>query len=140
MCEPKMQHKMSSQFWESRCSPLEHQLCQKRKWRRWKNQQLSWQRLDLSKCWRILCNHSFVSLPRSQHPSWHHQYPTNNSKEIKQLTLYTLTSAYMLFSILFLIHFLKCWQGEFHNQWWASLVGDPSFILLTLMCDLRVIW
>ena len=39
------------------------------------------------------------------------------------LTLYTLTLVY-IFSKLFIIHFLKCWQGEFIKQSTASLVGD----------------
>ena len=42
------------------------------------------------------------------------------------LTLYTLTSVY-IFSILFSIHFLWCWQGEFVKQSRASLVGDHFF-------------
>ena len=39
------------------------------------------------------------------------------------LTLYTPTSA-CIFSILFFIHFLRCWQGDFVHQSKASLVGD----------------
>ena len=36
---------------------------------------------------------------------------------------YALTSA-CIFSILFSIHFLRCWQGEFHSQSIISLVRD----------------
>ena len=39
------------------------------------------------------------------------------------LTLYILTSV-CIFSILFSIHFLRCWQGEFVWQSRASLLGD----------------
>ena len=39
------------------------------------------------------------------------------------LTLYTLTSV-CIFSILFSIHFLRCWQREFVQQSRASPVGD----------------
>ena len=39
------------------------------------------------------------------------------------LTLYTLKSVY-IFSILFFIHFLRCWQGEFVYRSKASFVGD----------------
>ena len=42
------------------------------------------------------------------------------------LTLNILTSAY-IFSILFSIHFLRCWQGEFLYQLRASLGGDHLF-------------
>ena len=38
------------------------------------------------------------------------------------LILYSLTSVYV-FSLLFSIHFLRCWQGEFVLQSGASLVG-----------------
>ena len=39
------------------------------------------------------------------------------------LSLYTLTST-CIFSILFYIHFLGCWQEEFIKQSEVSLVGD----------------
>ena len=39
------------------------------------------------------------------------------------LTPYTLTSE-SIFSILFSIHFVRCWQGEFIQQSRASVVGD----------------
>ena len=39
------------------------------------------------------------------------------------LSLYTLTST-CIFSILFYIHFLECWQEEFIKQSGVSLVGD----------------
>ena len=42
------------------------------------------------------------------------------------LTLYTLTSL-CIFSTLFSIHFLRCWQGEFVSQSRASLVCDHFF-------------
>ena len=48
-----------------------------------------------------------------------------------QLNLYILTSV-CIFSILFSIHFQRCWQGEFVNQSKASLVGDH----LLYSCDL----
>ena len=51
-------------------------------------------------------------------------------------TLYTLTSV-CIFSILFSIHFLRCWQGEFVQQSRACLVGDN--FLITLMLDSGVI-
>ena len=41
---------------------------------------------------------------------------------VKGLILYTLTSI-LIFSLLFSIHFLKCWQGEFIQQS-RTLVGD----------------
>ena len=41
----------------------------------------------------------------------------------KELTLYTLTSV-CIFSILFPIHFLGCWQGELVDQSREYLVGD----------------
>ena len=40
-----------------------------------------------------------------------------------EFTLYTLTSV-CIFSILFPICFLRCWQGEFVEKSRASLVGD----------------
>ena len=39
------------------------------------------------------------------------------------LTRYTLTSVW-IFSILFFIHFLRCWQGEFVCQSKGSFLGD----------------
>ena len=50
-------------------------------------------------------------------------------------TLYTQI-AVCIFSILVSIHFQMCWQGEFFQQSWASLVGDNSFILLTFRGDI----
>ena len=44
-------------------------------------------------------------------------------ERVVTLTLYILTSV-CIFSILFSIHFLRCWQGEFVKQSGASLVGD----------------
>ena len=43
----------------------------------------------------------------------------------KLISLCTLTSFY-IFSILFSIHFLRCWQGENVSQSRASLVGDHN--------------
>ena len=50
------------------------------------------------------------------------------------LTLYTLTSV-CIFSILFFIHFLRCWQGEFVYQSNTSLVGDRFLYSHDPMCD-----
>ena len=47
------------------------------------------------------------------------------STTLQPLTLYTLTSV-CIFSILFSIHSLTHWQGEF-DQSRASLVGDHTF-------------
>ena len=50
------------------------------------------------------------------------------------LNIYNLTSP-CIFSILFSIHFLRCWQGEFVYQSRECLVGDHFFFLMTLLCD-----
>ena len=51
----------------------------------------------------------------------------NKWMEIKKnLTLYTLRSEWIP-SILFFIHFLGCWQGEFVYQSKASFVADHFF-------------
>ena len=42
---------------------------------------------------------------------------------VQMLTLYTLTSAYM-FSMLFSIHIMRFWEGEFDKQSRASVVDD----------------
>ena len=55
------------------------------------------------------------------------------------ITYSLLRGSVYLFSIVFSIHFLRTWQGEFLNRSRASLVDDHSFILVTLMCDLGVI-
>ena len=47
------------------------------------------------------------------------------------LTLHTLTSV-CTFSILFSIHFPRCWQGEFVSQSRASLVSDHCLYSLNL--------
>ena len=47
----------------------------------------------------------------------------------KVWTFYTLTSV-CIFSIVFFIHFLRCWQGEFVEQSRATLVGD-HFLLFS---------
>ena len=39
------------------------------------------------------------------------------------LTIYNLVLI-CIFSILFSIHFPRCWQGEFVKQWRASFVGN----------------
>ena len=44
---------------------------------------------------------------------------------LNNLTLYTLISI-CIFSILFSIHFLRCWQGEFAWQSRASVIVDHS--------------
>ena len=44
-----------------------------------------------------------------------------------ELILYTLTSV-CIFSILFSIHFLKCWQGEFGWQSRISLTSNHCFL------------
>ena len=49
-----------------------------------------------------------------------------------KLTLYTLTSVF-IFSMLFSVHILMCWQGEFVLQSRVSLVMIISFILMKLM-------
>ena len=55
------------------------------------------------------------------------------------LILYILTSIWT-FSILFSIHFLRCWQGEFVYQSRECLVCDHFLnILMTLLCDTGVI-
>ena len=63
------------------------------------------------------------------------------------LTLYTLTSV-CIFSILFSIHFLRCWQGEFVWQSRASLASfgfntieqnHPTLYLLLVLCLLFLI-
>ena len=48
-----------------------------------------------------------------------HASPSN----IAWHALYTLTSVF-IFSILFSVHFLRCWQGEFVYNQEFSLVGD----------------
>ena len=48
------------------------------------------------------------------------------------LTLYTLTSVY-IFSILFLIYFLRCWQGEFVKQSRVPFIVDH----FSYSCDLN---
>ena len=55
----------------------------------------------------------------------------------KTYNLYTTFTSVCIFSILFSIHSLRCWQGEIVSQSRASLVGDHSFSLMTLMCDSR---
>ena len=47
------------------------------------------------------------------------------------LTLYTLTSV-CIFSILFSMHFPRCWQGEFVSPSRASLVCDHCLYSLNL--------
>ena len=42
---------------------------------------------------------------------------------VQMLTLYTLTSVYM-FSMLFSIHIIRFWEGEFDKQSIASVVDD----------------
>ena len=60
-------------------------------------------------------------------PSWK---PALRWTALACLILNTLTSVWT-FSILFSIHFLRCWQGEFVHQSRASLVCDyMSFIFV----------
>ena len=62
---------------------------------------------------------------------------TNLKKFKVLLILYTQTLV-CIFSILFSIHFLKCWQGEFSI---ASFVGDHFLLifLVTLLCNSGVL-
>ena len=69
---------------------------------------------------------------KSRRVAMNHLMTTQGSYNLKMLTgtcdsilltLYTPTSA-CIFSILFFIHFLRCWQGDFVHQSKASLVGD----------------
>ena len=53
----------------------------------------------------------------------HHTEGRVDSCDLVQLILYTLISL-CIFSILFIIHFLRCWKGEFVEQSRTSLVGD----------------
>ena len=50
------------------------------------------------------------------------------------LTLYNLTSV-CIFSILFSIHFLMCWQGSLFNNHEILQFIIISLILMTLMFD-----
>ena len=53
--------------------------------------------------------------------------------------MYTLTSV-CIFSKLFSILFIRCWQGEFVHQSKANVsMVIISFVLMTLMCDSQVI-
>ena len=54
------------------------------------------------------------------------------------INLYTLTSE-CIFSILFSIHFLRCWQGEFVEQSGVSLVVDHFLDSHDLNVQFRVI-
>ena len=65
-------------------------------------------------------------------------FPQTNKYNNDQYQL-TLTSV-SIFFILFNIIFLRYWQGEFVEQSQASLVGNISIILVTLMSDLGVIF
>ena len=58
---------------------------------------------------------------------------------LKPLTLDILTSVY-IFSILFSIHFQGCWQGELvsHQEFFQLVI--ISFILVTSMCDLGIVY
>ena len=52
------------------------------------------------------------------------------------LTLYTLTSV-RIFSIMFSLHLLRCWRGEFVYQSRASLVSDNFLYSRDLNVQLR---
>ena len=66
--------------------------------------------------------------------SWSENFCRLKGEE-KILTIYTLTSV-CIFSILFSMHFLRCWQGEFVYRSKASFV-DNHFLYL---CDLNVLF
>ena len=66
-------------------------------------------------------------------------FPQTNkyNNDLYQLTLTSVSIFFILFNIIF----LRYWQGEFVEQSQASLVGNISIILVTLMsADLGVIF
>ena len=84
-------------------------------------------------CW-MLYERGALGSQRGEHALILH---TNLKKFKVLLILYTQTSV-CIFSILFSIHFLKCWQGEFSI---ASFVGDHFLLifLVTLLCNSGVL-
>ena len=85
-------------------------------------------------CW-MLYERGALGSQRGEHALILH---TNLKKFKVLLILYTQTSV-CIFSILFSIHFLKCWQGEFSK---ASFVGDHFLLifLVTLVCNSGVLF
>ena len=85
-------------------------------------------------CW-MLYERGALGSQRGEHALILH---TNLKKFKVLLILYTQTSV-CIFSILFSIHFLKCWQGEFSI---ASFVGDHFLLifLVTLVCNSGVLF
>ena len=83
-------------------------------------------------CW-MLYERGALGLQRGEHALILH----TNLKKFKVLLILTQTSV-CIFSILFSIHFLKCWQGEFSI---ASFVGDHFLLifLVTLVCNSGVL-
>ena len=65
-------------------------------------------------------------------------FPQTNkyNNDLYQLTLTSVSTFFILFNIIF----LRYWQGEFVEQSQASLVGNISIILVTLMSDSGVIF
>ena len=57
---------------------------------------------------------------------------------IRGIKFNTVTSV-CIFSILFSIQSLGCWQGEFIKQSITTQGGDHVPILVTLLCDSRLI-
>ena len=91
--------------------------CYVRKWGRGRGASLIWWLRGLLLIWERALIKGWVPI------QWNMVYT--------QLNLYILTSV-CIFSILFSIHFQRCWQGEFFYQSKASLVGDH----LLYSCDL----
>ena len=83
-------------------------------------------------CW-MLYERGALGSQRGEHALILH----TNLKKFKVLLILTQTSV-CIFSILFSIHFLKCWQGEFSI---ASFVGDHFLLifLVTLVCNSGVL-
>ena len=55
---------------------------------------------------------------------------------VDKITIYSLTSAF-IFSILFSVHLLRCWQGEFVYQSRVSLVGDHFLYFHDIACVIQ---
>ena len=51
--------------------------------------------------------------------------------------IFSNINIYILHTNLY-IHFLRCWQGEFVNNWELLFLVIISFILVTLMCNSSV--
>ena len=85
-------------------------------------------------CW-MLYERGALGSQRGEHALILH---TNLKKFKVLLILYTQTLV-CIFSILFSIHFLRCWQGEFSI---ASFVGDHFLLifLVTLVCNSGVLF